>query len=222
MKNYELLNTAVVNVETSFDMLIDEFYDLQKEVRVIMHELVEKQDYQELNELIEMQQLASDRIEIIRNIQKEWNDFLSRKQFVLDNEEIDENDDGEESGSAIDRTSWKVVGDIVRIETSRPNNKSPYNNNIPVQLFHDVVLACLDQFERYEKTLIKTSTINGLMKEKIIKESSYKKATMSAVYSIFKVLQKESILAPFENMKRAYTLNKSVDEIKDWLENSLK
>jgi len=225
MQTNEQLRISFNNVDFGFDMLVDEFRDLQKAIKNFLHELIERDDFTELQAFIEVQQKVNEQINAIIGIKKDWNTYLHSKVFMSDfdgGEIVEEEEDDEESISAVDRTSWRVVDDVVRIETVRPNNGVPYTNNIPVGLFRDIVLTCIDQFERYEKTFLKTSNINALMKEKIIKESGYKKATKSAIYSVFKVLLKESILSPFENMKRAYTLSKSADEIREWLDSSFK
>lgn len=134
-----------------------------------------------------------------------------------DNEETQEESEKDMKDVA-DRTTWKKENDNIRIETMRPDGSSSYPNIIPVNIFEEIVKTIIDQFIRYNKDYIKTSTISSLLNDKIIQETNYKKSPKTLVYSVIKVLIKENILENKENYKRMYVLKKSPQNVLRWLE----
>ncbi|WP_310551749.1 hypothetical protein [Paenibacillus glufosinatiresistens] len=228
MEAKEELRLNLNNMNSAFDLVIDSLLDLQKSIKYCMYDMIDLDKDDELLKLSKAKKVISDEAEQVTTMKRT---FFSQIQsnlgtsMEITTEDIigeEEIDNESESASAIERTSWKITGNVVRVETVRPNNGAPYTNLIPVSLFEDIVLTCMEQFERYNKEMLRTSNIDMLMKEKISKESTYKKATNSAVYTVLKVMLKESILTFAENMKRAYKLNKTSDEVKEWLEKNIK
>jgi len=134
------------------------------------------------------------------------------------NEEIEEESEKDIKDVA-DRTTWKRENENIRIETERPDGSSSYPNIIPVQIFEEIFKTIIDQFVRYNKNYIKTSTISSLLNDKIMQETNYKKSPKTLVYSVIKVLIKEDILENKENYKRVYILKKSPEYISKWLKN---
>ncbi|ODP27204.1 hypothetical protein PTI45_03329 [Paenibacillus nuruki] len=233
MKNKTDIQVTLGNVDAAFDLLFDGFLDLQQSFKNLLHEMIEQDEdnSEEFENLKNLKNKLNVQKNLINNIKtdllNDTNLLFKSKIFMneepsedeeLNQQEIDEQEIDYEEISAIDRTNWKVIGKLVKIETARPNNGAIYSNNVPIDLFCDIVLTCIDQFERYNKETLRTSSINMLMKEKIIKESTYKKATNLLIYRVFQVMLKESIFTSLENMKRVYKLNKSVPEIKEWLD----
>lgn len=218
-KQDKKLQDSYLNIDTGYEVLTDEYKEFQKRLNSNISILLNDDNDSNLNKMLELRKKAKEYLELITKLKKDWDSTLIQMGINADiSEELSEELDEDENISAVERTSWKIVNDTIRIETIRPNNKQPYTNNIPASLFKDTVLTIVEQFERYKKDTIKTSSIEVLMRDKIISESSYKKATKSFVYSIFKVLQKEGLLTPFESMKRIYTISKDSDEIKLWLD----
>jgi len=135
-----------------------------------------------------------------------------------DTEEIEEENEKDIKDVA-ERTTWKKENENIRIETVRPDRSSSYPNIIPVHIFEEIVKTIIDQFVRYNKDYIKTSTIFSLLNDKIIQETNYKKSPKTLVYSVIKILIKEDILENKENYKRVYVLKKSPEYILKWLKN---
>lgn len=221
----EKVQNSIANIETGFIMLNDEFIAFQKQLKLNISSLLDCDCFEETKSSVEIISECKKYQKKVAELKKNWNEFIiANKLFPsgIDVDEEPEDEDEESSISVIDRTSWKRVNKYIRIETVRPNNKQPpYSNNIPIELFKEVVLSIVEQFERYKKDTIKTSSIEVLMRDRIVSESDYKKATKSFVYSIFKVLQKESLITPYENMKRIFVLNVEPEEILKWIENNI-
>ena len=51
-------------------------------------------------------------------------------------------------------------------------------------MFEEIVKTIIDQFVRYNKDYIKTSTIFSLLSDKIIQETNYKKSPKTLVYNV--------------------------------------
>lgn len=215
----EKLQISFTNISDGYDVLLDEYRESQRILNSCISDLLNKNNEPELENFLELRKEIKGYVERIEKCRQLWNEVILTKYSTLKeiDEDISDYEEEDDNPSAVDRTSWKIVNNAVRVETIRPNNRPSYSNNIPIALFKETVLTIIEQFERYKKDTIKTSSIEALMRDKIVSESSYKKATKSFVYSVFKVLQKEGMLKPYENTKRIYTNNREYDFIKAWL-----
>lgn len=210
------LKKEIEDVNASYDLLEDGLNNL---VNKILQEYIpnvsKKGELNEIKKIIEfVEKIKNNKSEVLK-VRNLYNEIV-----VDDNgEEIEECEEENERDitDVVDRTTWSKENDNIRIVTIRPDNSSSYPNIIPIFIFDEIVKTIVDQFCRYNKEYIKTSTISSLLNDKIIQETNYKKSPKTLVYSVIKVLIKENILQNKENYKRMYVLNKNPEYILNWL-----
>lgn len=216
----DLLKNELEDIRVSYELLIDGIEILETK---IMEEYIPKcSKNAEMNKVVEG-------VNLIDQIKLHLQDILVLRDtwkalFKEDNAANEEQEEQEEQNvkDVVNRTSWAIEDDNIRIETLRKDGNSSYPNIIPKDIFIYTTETILDQFEKYNKTFFKKSGIASIMKEKIIDNTNYKKSPDTVVYSIVKVLIKENILKRNQNYKSIYTLNMNPDEIRKWLDYYIK
>ncbi|WP_413828437.1 hypothetical protein [Methanobrevibacter sp. UBA46] len=213
----DMLKNELDDIRVSYELLIDGIEILEIKIREEyipkcsidneMHKVIEAAN---LNEQLKLY------LKDILALRDKW------KSLVNEDNIYDEEQDEQNDKDAVDRTSWSIENNNIRIETIRKDGNSVYPNIIPIEIFVCIIDTILDQFEKYNKTIFKKASIASLMKEKIINETNYKKSPDTVVYSVIKVLLKENILKRNQNYKSIYTLNINPDEIRKWYNNNLK
>lgn len=206
------LKKEIEDVSASYDLLEDGLSNLENK---ILQEYIpnssKKGEVNEIKKALEfLEQIKNHKLEILK-LRNLYNGILSddNSQEIEEYEEENEKD----IVDVVDRTTWSKESDNIRIVTIRPDNSGSYPNIIPINIFDEIIKTIVDQFSRYSKEYIKTSTIASLLNDKIIQETNYKKAPKTLVYSVIKVLIKENILENKENYKRMYVLKKNPEDI---------
>lgn len=211
----DMLRNEIEDVKTAYEMLLDGIENLEGGIREkCIPNYSKKGDMAKVIESTNIVNELNSHLDNIHELNKKWKKIMNTKS---DEDELEETRDEKDIIEVTERTTWMIENNIIRIETMRPDGSSSYPNVLPVNVFIEVVNTILDQFTRYNKSFIKTSTISTLMKDKIIEETNYKKSPKTLIYSIFKVLLKEEILTTKDNSKRIYTLYKDPNRIKTWL-----
>ena len=212
------LKKEIEDVSTSYDLLEDGLNNLENKIwQEYIPDISKKGQLNEIKKTIEF-------VEKIENNKSEVLKLKNLYNEIVVDDSDEEREECEEENErdikdVVDRTTWSKENDSIRIVTTRPDNSSTYPNVIPISIFNEIVKTIVDQFCRYNKEYIKTSTISSLMNDKIINETNYKKSPKTVVYTVIKVLIKENVLQNKENYKRMYVLNKSRDYILNWIEN---
>lgn len=212
----------IEDISASYDLLEDSLENLKNK---ILQEYIP--DCSKNGQVEEIQNA----LQVLKQVESHMNEFAKLRNsynqafgsYIYSNngedtEEIEEENEKDIKDVA-DRTTWKRENENIRIETVRPDKSSSYPNIIPVHIFEEIVRTIIDQFVRYNKDYIKTSTISSLLNDKIMQETNYKKSPKTLVYSVIKILIKEDILENKENYKRVYILKKSPEYILKWLKN---
>lgn len=218
-----ILKNEIEDISASYDLLEDSLENLKNK---ILQEYIpdcsrngKVDEIQNALQIFEKIKSHGDELAKLKKSCKQiFENYIINDNEEEDNEELEEENE-KNIKDVVDRTTWKRENDNIRIETVRPDGSSSYPNIIPVHIFEEVVKTVIDQFVRYNKDYIKTSTISSLLNNKIIQETNYKKSPKTLVYSVIKILIKENILENKENYKRMYVLNKSPEYISRWLEN---
>lgn len=218
---FTILQKEIEDISASYDLLEDSLENLQNK---ILQEYIP--NCSKNGQIDEIQSA----LQIFEKVKKHMNELLNLKasykemfgSYTFDNNQEQDNEETEEENEkdikdAVNRTTWKKEIENIRIETVRPDGNSSYPNIIPIHIFEEVVKTILEQFVRYNKDYIKTSTISSLLNDKIIQETNYKKSPKNLVYNVIKILIKEEILENKENYKRMYVLKKSPEYVLKWL-----
>lgn len=211
----EMLKSELEDIKTSYELLIDgiEIFETKIKENYIPYYSIKG----DMNKVIEGAKVIDDvkrHLEEITKLNKLWKSIINEDDDI---EEMEEQDDTNDIREAVERTTWSIEDDNIRIETIRKDGNSSYPNIIPKHIFNETTMAILDQFDRYNKSFFKKSGISVLMKDRIINDTNYKKSPDTVVYSVIKVLLKENLLKRNKNYKSIYTLNKESIEVKDWL-----
>ena len=222
MSMVTILKKEIEDISASYDLLEDSLENLQNKI------LQEYIPYCSKNGQVEKIQNA---LQIFEEVKKHINELSKLKGsykeifggYTIDNSQEEDNEETEEENEkdkkdVADRTTGIKENESRRIETTRPDGSSSYPNIIPIHIFEEIVRTIVDQFVRYNKDYIKTSTISSLLNDKIIQETNYKKSPKTLVYSVIKILIKENVLENKENYKRMYVLKKSPEHVLKWLE----
>ncbi|OPJ62565.1 hypothetical protein [Clostridium oryzae] len=206
----------IEDIRTAFEILEDGFNNLESKImQEYIPEISKKGQIDEIGNTTDFLKRIEDNRNSVLKVQKNYIELLSMNNYIEEEAYEEEND--KDILDVADRTAWSKENGNIRITTTRPDNSSSYPNIIPVAIFTEIVKTISDQFTRYNKEFIKTSTISSLMNDKIIKETNYKKSPNILVYSVIKVLIKEGILENKQDFKRMYVLNKKPEYIDDWL-----
>lgn len=214
----------IEDINTSYDLLEDSLESFKNK---ILQEYIPKfsrnENIDEIRNTLQIVEQVKKYLNELEKLRKSYNEIFSyyiQKNREVDEEDVEENEENEKDIKDVaDRTTWKKENENIRVETIRPDGSSSYNNIIPVHIFDEIVRTIVDQFIRYSKDYIKTSTISSLMNDKIIQETNYKKSPKTLIYSVIKVLIKENILENKENCKRMYILKQSPEYVMKWLSN---
>ncbi len=212
----------IEDISVSYDLLEDSLENLKNKIlQEYIPDCSKNGQVEEIqNALQVLKQVESHMNELVK-LRNSYNQVFG--SYICSNNEEDTEEIEEENEKDIkdvaDRTTWKRENENIRIETVRPDKSSSYPNIIPVHIFEEIVRTIIDQFVRYNKDYIKTSTISSLLNDKIMQETNYKKSPKTLVYSVIKILIKEDILENKENYKRVYVLKKSTEYILKWLKN---
>ncbi|WP_033026118.1 hypothetical protein, partial [Geobacillus sp. CAMR5420] len=124
----------------------------------------------------------------------------------------------------VNRTSLEVDhhNGIVRILTEDLRTAKINSNVLSIDLFRDIVLCTVEQFTSGRRNP-KPIDIATLMEDEIRSRSRYdsKDSQRVLVYRVFLVLQNENADILTQTVDGEFNLNKSVDEVKEWLDRVL-
>ncbi len=212
----------IEDISASYDLLEDSLENLiNKILQEYIPDCSKNSQVEEIQNALQMFEKVKNHMKGLANLKGSYKEMFG--DYIIDNDQEADNEEIEEEiekdiKDVADRTTWKKENENIRIETARPDGNSSYPNIIPMHIFEEIVRTIIDQFVRYNKDYIKTSTISSLLNDKIIQETNYKKSPKTLVYSVIKVLIKENILENKENYKRMYVLRESPEHILKWLE----
>lgn len=222
MSMVTILKKEIEDISASYDLLEDSLENLKNK---ILQEYIpccsKNGQVEEIQNALQIFEKVKNHMNELANLKGSYKEmfggYIINNNQEEDNEEIEEENEKDIKDVA-DRTTWKKENENIRIETARPDGSSSYPNIIPIHIFEEIVRTIIDQFVRYNKDYIKTSTISSLLNDKIIQETNYKKSPKTLVYSVIKILIKENVLENKENYKRMYVLKKSPEHVLKWLE----
>jgi len=215
----DMLRSELDDIKTSYELLIDGLEIFEAKIREnYIPYFSMSGDMEKVKEGAEITGEVRQHIEKLQKLNEEWKGVI---KIELNPEESEEQEDMNDSKEAVERTSWHIEDDNIRIETVRKDGNSSYPNIIPRHIFKDITISILDQFDKYDKQFFKKSGIAALMKEKIVADTNYKKSPDTVVYSVIKVLLKENILKRNKNYKSIYTLDMSSQEVREWVGNNI-
>jgi hypothetical protein len=217
-----VIKKEIEDISASYDLLEDSLENLKNKIlQEYIPDCSKNDQVEEIRNALQILEQVKSHMEELAKLRNSYNQVFG--SYIHSNNEEDNEEIEEESEKDIkdvaDRTTWKRENENIRIETTRPDGSSSYPNIIPVHIFEEIVKTIVDQFVRYNKDYIKTSTISALLNDKIMQETNYKKSPKTLVYSVIKILIKEDILENKENYKRVYVLKKSPEYILKWLKN---
>ncbi|AST58061.1 SMC domain protein [Thermoanaerobacterium thermosaccharolyticum] len=217
-----IVKKEIEDISASYDLLEDSLENLKNKIlQEYIPDCSKNDQVEEIRNALQILEQVKSHMEELAKLRNSYNQVFG--SYIHSNNEEDNEEIEEESEKDIkdvaDRTTWKRENENIRIETTRPDGSSSYPNIIPVHIFEEIVKTIVDQFVRYNKDYIKTSTISALLNDKIMQETNYKKSPKTLVYSVIKILIKEDILENKENYKRMYVLKKSPEYISKWLKN---
>ncbi len=217
-----VIKKEIEDISASYDLLEDSLENLKNKIlQEYIPDCSKNDQVEEIRNALQILEQVKSHMEELAKLRNSYNQVFG--SYIHSNNEEDNEEIEEESEKDIkdvaDRTTWKRENENIRIETTRPDGSSSYPNIIPVHIFEEIVKTIVDQFVRYNKDYIKTSTISSLLNDKIMQETNYKKSPKTLVYSVIKILIKEDILENKENYKRVYILKKSPEYILKWLKN---
>jgi len=212
----------IEDISASYDLLEDSLENLKNKIlQEYIPDCSKNGQVEEIQNALQVLKQVENHMNELVKLRNSYNQVFG--SYICSNNEEDTEEIEEENEKDIkdvaERTTWKKENKNIRIETVRPDRSSSYPNIIPVHIFEEIVKTIIDQFVRYNKDYIKTSTIFSLLNDKIIQETNYKKSPKTLVYSVIKILIKEDILENKENYKRVYVLKKSPEYILKWLKN---
>ena len=212
----------IEDISASYDLLEDSLENLKNKIlQEYIPDCSKNGQVEEIQNALQVLKQVESHMNELAKLRNTYNQVF--ESYIYSNNEEDTEEIEEENEKDIkdvaERTTWKKENKNIRIETVRPDRSSSYPNIIPVHIFEEIVKTIIDQFVRYNKDYIKTSTISSLLNDKIMQETNYKKSPKTLVYSVIKILIKEDILENKENYKRVYILKKSPEYISKWLKN---
>jgi len=212
----------IEDISASYDLLEDSLENFKNKIlQEYIPDCSKNGRVEDIQNALQIFEKVQNHINELAKLRNSYNQVFG--SYVYDNNIEDKEEIEEENEKDIEdvanRTTWKRENDNIRIETVRPDKSSSYHNIIPIHMFEEIVRTILEQFVRYNKDYIKTSTIASLLNDKIIQETNYKKSPKTLVYSVTKVLIKENILENKKNYKRMYVLKKNPDDVLKWLQN---
>ena len=222
MSMVAFLKKEMEDISASYDLLEDSLENFQNK---ILQEYIpycsKNGQVEEIQNALQIFEKVKNHMNKLSNLKGSYKEMFS--SYMIDNSQEEDNEETDEDNEkdikdVADRTTWKKENENIRIETLRPDGSSSYPNIIPIHIFEEIVRTIIDQFVRYNKDCIKTSTISSLLNDKIIQETNYKKSPKTLVYSVIKVLIKEDVLENKENYQRMYVLRKSPEQVLKWLE----
>ncbi len=215
----DMLKSELDDIKTSYELLIDGIEIFEAKIREnYIPYFSMKGDMERVKEGAKITEEIRQHMEKLQKLNEYWRSIIKAE---LSAEEVEEQEDINDSKEAVDRTSWHIEDDNIRIETVRKDGNSSYPNIIPRHIFKDITMSILDQFEKYDKKFFKKSGISVLMKDKIIADTNYKKSPDTVVYSVIKVLLKEDILKRNKNYKSIYTLDMNSKEVREWVKSNI-
>ena len=211
----------IEDISASYDLLEDSLENLKNKIlQEYIPDCSKNGQVEEIQNALQVLKQVENHMNELVKLRNSYNQVFG--SYICSNNEEDTEEIEEENEKDIkdvaDRTTWKKENENIRIETARPDGSSSYPNIIPIHIFEEIVRTIIDQFVRYNKDYIKTSTISSLLNDKIIQETNYKKSPKTLVYSVIKILIKENVLENKENYKRMYVLKKSPEHVLKWLE----
>ncbi|SNX54483.1 hypothetical protein [Thermoanaerobacterium sp. RBIITD] len=217
-----VIKKEIEDISASYDLLEDSLENLKNKIlQEYIPDCSKNDQVEEIRNALQILEQVKSHMEELAKLRNSYNQVFG--SYIHSNNEEDNEEIEEESEKDIkdvaDRTTWKKENENIRIETTRPDGSSSYPNIIPVHIFEEIVKTIVDQFVRYNKDYIKTSTISALLNDKIMQETNYKKSPKTLVYSVIKVMIKENILENKDNYKRMYVLKESPEYILSWLKN---
>ena len=211
----EIIEKKLTNVYVGFDLLIEQFSDFISELDT---KATNASELKQLNAKI------SEHIEQIENIRDSWNNYLSSRvelAYIMIKLEDDFSD--YELADTSDRTSYCVVNKEISITAvAATKTVVTYTYKFPIELFKDFTNLAIDQIDKYKQEYTTVKMINLEMINRIQQETNYQKCPNQLIRSTFNVLIKESMFIHYNNTKSKYMLNKTPDEIREWMDKKLK
>lgn len=204
MSEKELLAGRIETINKCFEQLVDTFNNFFQGVEI---DETHTESFKEVQD--QMKQFADD----ISTVQKQWVDYQlylidTANSMILD-------------VPIVNRTHLMVDHQegIVRILTEYKID-AIITDILPIHLFRDIILCTVEQFASGRRN-IKVSDITKLMEDEIRSRSGYDEAPRLLVYRVFNVLKHHDILIPSSTVRFGHNLNKSVAEVKQWLDHVL-
>lgn len=211
----------IEDISASYDLLEDSLENLKNKIlQEYIPDCSKSGQVEEIQNALQVLKQVESHMNELAKLRNSYNQAFGSYIYSNNGEDTEEIEEENEKDikDVADRTTWKKENENIRIETARPDGSSSYPNIIPIHIFEEIVRTIIDQFVRYNKDYIKTSTISSLLNDKIIQETNYKKSPKTLVYSVIKILIKENVLENKENYKRMYVLKKSPEHVLKWLE----
>lgn len=213
MNNSAVVNSNYDNVVSAIELLADSVTKYENALMDSIAQLAKDRQTEQIRETLAQTERVKCFFESITDLKDKWSNVVNGDDDELLNTPIVSEDTDKRVVTA--RTSWKVAGDSVKIETARPDGP-PYSNVIPLSIFKEIATNAVKFIERNGS--VKTSEVLNLLSKKIISQSDYKKTPRIPVYATFKVLVKENILKIDEHNSHKYLLGISKNKAISWIE----
>lgn len=214
MTNIPDTNSHYDNVLSAIDLLSDSVSKYEGALMESIAELAKNWETDQIKErLAEVDRIKGFSQQIVV-LNQRWQEAVTGTSE--DDSSISETTDDDSTTREVSaRTSWKIAGNTVRIETERVEGPS-YSNVFPVSIFKDIARTAIKLADK--NGFVKTSEVLTPLESKIVSQSDYKKTPRIPVYASFKVLVKENILNIDENNSHKYLLGLSKNKATSWVE----
>ncbi|MDD4592031.1 MAG: hypothetical protein PHG06_16655 [Parabacteroides sp.] len=145
----------------------------------------------------------------IMELENDWNIIMGDKEDKGKEEQLQQNEEGKQSGQTPSEESMKVlaIGDILRVETFGSDGRM-FSNRIPIPLFRQIMSTTLKFIDK--QYYVKVSDVLEELKEEIIDQSNYKKSPRIPIYIAFKMLEYKNIFKVSEKNSHHYELDNNI------------
>ncbi|KNZ69316.1 hypothetical protein Tfer_2113 [Thermincola ferriacetica] len=213
-----VLDSYYDNVVSSIELLANSVLEYKLSLRKSIAECAMKKeiDTDEIRKLLDQEDRIKTFLSQVEELKFSWDSAIQGGgNFNTSMDNYDGKDEYEGNKDVSARTSWRVAGDSIKIETKR-QDAPPYSNVFPILLFKEIALMGLDFIERNGS--VKTTDVVNVLENKIIATSDYKKTPRIPVYATFKVLVKEQKFKIDEHNSHKYLLAVPKDKFKSWID----
>lgn len=213
MTSYPNIDSHHDNVLSAIELLTDAVTKYEGALMDSIAELAKNREADQIRLTLSQADRIKAFAEFVTDLKQKWNDVVNGND-IAENASKDIEDEPT-SREVTARTTWKIAGNSVRIETERIDGP-PYSNVFPLSILKLIASSAVSMADKNKS--VKTSEVLNLLSKKIIAESDYKKTPRIPVYATFKVLVKENFLQIDENNSHKYLL--AVPKIKadNWIE----